>query len=142
MNGISFKVMGAPVPKGRPRFRAVGKFVQTYTPKKTLDAEKEIRKAFEEQNPTFRVPLNGPISLSIRFLMPIPASISKKQKETLKLKPHLKKPDTDNLVKTICDALNGYVWNDDSQICCIHAEKYYQLEVPCTIVIIEQLGEE
>ena len=133
---IYFTIPGAPVAKGRPRFRAIKKFISTYTPKKTLMAEKEIRKCFEEQHPTLNLPLNGPISLTVKFLMPIPISLSKKKKEALKLTPHTKKPDVDNLVKTVCDALNDYVWKDDSQIYMVTAIKAYAAEDPCTLVEI------
>ena len=46
------------------------------------------------------MPLDGPISLTVKFYMPVPASISKKKQDALKSKPHLKRPDLDNLLKT------------------------------------------
>lgn len=30
---------------------------------------------------------------------------------------HVKKPDTDNLVKAVKDSLSGLAWRDDSQVC-------------------------
>ena len=39
---IQLTVLGVPVAKGRPRFRKVGKYVQTYTPAKTAKAERQI----------------------------------------------------------------------------------------------------
>lgn len=141
--GISFVINGEPVAKGRPRFRNTGKFVQTYTPKKTLDAEKLVRQCFKDQHPEFEKPFEGPVMIDVHFHMPIPSSLSKKKQNELRLKPHVKKPDLDNLVKTVCDALNGYVWKDDSQIYMIIARKSYGYDFSYTKVRIgEFTGEE
>lgn len=35
------------------------------------------------------------------------------------------RPDIDNLVKAVTDALNGILWKDDSQIVSLSAEKRY-----------------
>ena len=134
-----FTIPGSPVAKGRPRFRAIKKFVSTYTPKKTLLAEKNIRECFKQQHPEWEKPLNTPISLTVKFLMPIPTSLSKKKQAALKLSPHTKKPDMDNLAKTVCDALNGVVWEDDSQVYMIKAIKAYACEEPCTLVEINEV---
>lgn len=140
---LLFTIDGVPVAKGRPRFRNTGKFVQTYTPKKTLEAEKHIRECFEFYHRTFNRPFEGPIFININFHMPIPSSLSKKKQNELRLTPHVKKPDLDNLVKTVCDALNGYVWKDDSQIYTIIARKSYGYDRSYTDVrIVEFTGEE
>ena len=120
-----FTIDGEPVAKGRPRFRAIKKFVSTYTPKKTLVAEKHILECFKAQYPNFKTPLEGPISILVKFYMPIHKSLSKKKQKALILSPHLKRPDLDNLLKTVCDALNGHVWKDDSQIYLVTAVKSY-----------------
>jgi len=39
--------------------------------------------------------------------------------------PHVGKPDCDNLAKSVCDALNGILWDDDRQICRLVVEKWY-----------------
>ncbi len=36
-----------------------------------------------------------------------------------------KRPDSDNIVKIILDALNGVAYQDDSQVCKIHFAKIY-----------------
>ena len=36
-----------------------------------------------------------------------------------------KKPDTDNIIKIICDALNGLAYKDDAQIVSNSTEKRY-----------------
>lgn len=134
---MMFVIDGDPVAKGRPKFRMTSKFVQTYTPAKTKKAEAHILDCFKASYPDFKTPLEGPIRLVVKFYMPVPASISKKKQDALKLSSHLKRPDLDNLLKTVCDALNGYVWKDDSQIYLITAVKAYTDEQgPSTVVEI------
>lgn len=50
----------------------------------------------------------------------------------------LTKPDIDNVIKVICDALNGIAYKDDTQIIKVTAEKFYSDE-PKVIVEIEEL---
>lgn len=137
---VQFMIPGVPVAKGRPRFRKLGSFVQTYTPAKTRNAEKEIVNCFKQQVIDFKMPENGPISLCIMFYMPIPKGTSKKRtKEILEQHtPHTKKPDVDNLTKLVQDALNGIAWHDDSEICDIHVTKIYGQD-PSTFVSIAYL---
>lgn len=69
--------------------------------------------------------------------MPIPKGISnKKRGEWHELKPHVKRPDLDNLVKTVCDALNGIAFEDDSALVQIVASKIYS-ENPRTEITLE-----
>lgn len=130
--------MGAPVAKGRPKFRKVGKFVQAYTPAKTKKAELHIAGVFKEQ--LKRVPSGyDEIFLTCNFYMPIPKSISKKKAEQWHEKRgHTKRPDLDNLVKTVCDALNGVAFRDDSSIVGIQCGKLYSKE-PRTEIFLEYL---
>lgn len=61
--------------------------------------------------------IKGPISLPvITFYMPIPNSWSQKKKDAAIGQPHTKKPDIDNLIKGLFDALNKAVWADDNQV--------------------------
>jgi Holliday junction resolvase RusA-like endonuclease len=41
---------------------------------------------------------------------------------------HIKKPDTDNLLKAVLDGLNGIAWADDSQVIRVSASKEYSTE--------------
>ncbi|MED4401332.1 RusA family crossover junction endodeoxyribonuclease [Metabacillus fastidiosus] len=51
---------------------------------------------------------------------------------------HTKKPDTDNLVKGVFDALNKLVWQDDNQVAKVTAVKSYG-EVPGMEIVINEL---
>ena len=89
---VCFYVDTTPIPKGRPRFRSMGKFVQTYTDIKT--------RSFE-------------------------ALIAEQAKEALLNAPHTKKPDIDNLCKSVLDGMANIVFKNDGQISSLHATKKY-----------------
>ncbi len=55
----------------------------------------------------------------------VPNSVSKKKQQELIGQPVLKKPDTDNILKSILDPLNGIAYHDDSQVCKISGLKIY-----------------
>lgn len=109
-----------PVAKGRPRMGRYG----AYTPDKTRKAEEEIRWLMREQ---YRgEPATGPISLSVTFYTPIPASLSKKRREALVGAYNTSRNgDLDNLVKTVSDSGNDLLWLDDAQIVSLTAKKIY-----------------
>lgn len=134
----TFTVDGIPVGKGRPKFARRGNFVTAYTPKKTVDYESTV-KAAGQQAMGSQEPLETPISLYLYVRVPIPASYSKKATAACldgSQKP-IKKPDADNVLKAISDALNGVCYKDDSQIVNIHATKVYAT-VPGVDVCIKE----
>ena len=137
---VEFEIPGIPVPKGRPKFSTLGGFAKAYTPAKTRNAEAFVRKCFFEQVKDFKMPEKGPIFLYVTFYMPVPSSLSKKKQNELMEENywHIKKPDLDNLLKLVNDALNGIAWKDDSCICFTHATKCYSA-IPKTCVDIDYL---
>ena len=73
----------------------------------------------------------------------IPKSTTKKDRkriEALDLHP-TKKPDADNIAKTICDALNDLAYHDDSQIVMLMVMKRYTLGGPYALVSIRDVNE-
>ena len=115
---------GEPVGKGRPRFsRATG---HTYTPEKT--ARFEERLAWAAQDVMRRQPLlEGALHMEVYAYFSIPAYKPAKWKDAAKeqgIRP-TKKPDIDNIVKGVADALNKVVYVDDTQIVTLLCGKYY-----------------
>lgn len=102
-----------PVPKGRPRITRSG---HAYTPEKTREAER-IVKGIAARSLRGLKPYDEPLSVELRFVMPKPK----------KPKFHVpaSKPDLDNLVKLILDALNGIAWTDDARIVQLSSLKMY-----------------
>jgi Holliday junction resolvase RusA-like endonuclease len=123
---VMFTVEGTPVGKGRPKFARRGNFVSTYTPTKTRDYETLIAEAASQAMGSSE-PLKTPIAAYIYITVPIPASYSKKRSAACLdgLERPCKKPDADNILKAYFDAMNGIVYEDDSQIVSIHATKRY-----------------
>lgn len=60
-------------------------------------------------------PHEGPIGIYCTFLMPRPKALIWKTKPMPRVL-HTKKPDCDNLLKAVWDALLELVWLDDSQV--------------------------
>ena len=79
------------------------------------------------------------MKVDIVFYMQIPKRANKKQRTEMiegRIR-HMKKPDTDNLIKAVLDALNGIAYKDDSQIYKITAEKKYSENARTEISIKE-----
>jgi Holliday junction resolvase RusA-like endonuclease len=68
--------------------------------------------------------LQGPLVLHVAFFLPRPGRLVWKTRP-MPTEPCDRKPDLDNLVKGIKDALSGCLWRDDSQVVEIHATKRY-----------------
>ena len=136
-----FVVSGEPVGKGRPRFTRVGGYVRAYEPKKTKTYEELVKQSFIEQNPDYKtIPQGKSIALFVDLYYKIPKGTSKKNRE-LMLGNHIcptKKPDLDNVLKSICDGLNGVAWYDDSQVTTVVINKVYSNEPKATITIVTQ----
>jgi Holliday junction resolvase RusA-like endonuclease len=134
---IKFFVDGIPVPKARPRFTSRSGFVRSYTPKKTKDYEQSIIDAFYDVHQGQK-PLMGSLRIIIDAYMSIPKGTSKKKREMIdncEIRP-IKRPDLDNIIKSVMDALNGVAYIDDGQIVSIAACKYYSDEPHTSITII------
>lgn len=120
---IEIVVLGVPVAKGRPRFaKATG---HTYTPEKTRNFEAALKYA-AEQVMGDKPPLDGPLELDMRVVVPIAQSWPKKRQAAareLREWP-TRKPDFDNFQKCV-DGLNMVVWIDDGQIVRSTFEKRY-----------------
>jgi len=124
---IAVTVYGNPIAKKRPRFARRGKFVTTYNPQETEEGRFMIN--FHNAS-KIEKPMTGPIEIECVFFMERPKSHygTGKNMDFLKRSAQVrctKKPDIDNLLKFLCDSLNGYAWVDDSQIVEVIARKYY-----------------
>ena len=123
---LTFEVPGDPHGKGRPKFARRGNFVQTYTDKKTASYEDLVR--FHANIAMVDLaPLESAVAVYIYIKLAVPKSYSKKRTEACLsgLERPTKKPDWDNVAKSICDAMNGIVYMDDTQIVDAHVTKVY-----------------
>lgn len=87
----------------------------------------------------FEIPLNGPVATEVEFYYPVPQSWSKKDKaEALSGKRFpIVKPDIDNVIKGIFDALNKIAWEDDNRVVALITRKYYSTNPRIVIKVWE-----
>lgn len=122
-----FEVPGKIIGKGRPRLNSYTGVV--YTPTRTKDYESLVEQYFLLKYPRFKV-LEGRIKVSIIAYFSIPKTTKKADiNEMLKnnISP-TKKPDIDNIVKSILDSMNKFAFKDDNQITKLEVEKKYSIE--------------
>ena len=132
MSIIKFTIVGKPVAKGRPRFYRRGSFVQTYTPKETVSWENWVKLEAVKYRPSDLI--EGPIRMNLEFMLLRPKSLPKK------VIFHIKKPDVDNLSKSIKDALEGIIYKNDSQVYQLVCRKVYSVtECGVSVEIIYDL---
>lgn len=118
---LRFTVPGAPVPTARAgrRFNPKTGRTHSFTPKRTRIFQNLVRMAFIESYPRFE-PVACGVRIYAHFYMPIPASmrsaIRRKAEADEESVPHIKKPDGKNMRWGIEDALEGVLYNNDSQI--------------------------
>lgn len=101
-------VPGKAVGKQRPRVVRRGDYVQAYTPQATVDWQQNVAEfakiqllglSMEDGAPTITLPFENRVIATMTFWMTKPKSYPKS------LTDHLKKPDVDNLGKSVLDAL-------------------------------------
>lgn len=111
-----FFVKGIPKAQPRPRMTKTG---HVYTPgsakawKETIIAECFAHRKLE---------ILLPVKLTVCFYLPAP----KGAKGRIRAYPHTVKPDADNLLKALMDAMTtAQVWKDDALVYSSYAEKWY-----------------
>lgn len=127
---VYFYVEGKPQPKQRPRFYTRGKFAKAYTPSETVTYENLVRFCYKKQ--LGDIFFRGPIKVKIEIVVAIEKKhfgkkgLNKEGEEKYKNHiPPVKKPDLDNVAKSILDALNEVAWHDDCQIVQLTCTKRY-----------------
>ena len=139
MDKVKFTVLGEPKGKGRPRFST--QTGRAFTPKQTVNYEKLVHTEYMVQCKGFRFPDDAMLDMRILAYYSVPKSGSKKekaQKLANAIRP-TKKPDMDNVVKMVADALNQVAYKDDTQIVDCQVRKFYS-EQPRIEVIIQEVG--
>ena len=137
---VYFVVTGKPVGKGRPRASTRGGFVRMYTDAKTLGYEAAIADEAARAM-SGAEPFETPMQMQVSCYYPIPKSWPKRIKQGAideEVFPKVK-PDLDNVVKAVLDALNGVVYLDDAQVVNLVATKRYATEPRVEVYIFEKL---
>lgn len=122
---IDFIIPGKPVPMPRPRFTRNG---HTYNPPKAQLKKKEISILARNEMTRRSVGITDrAVTLEINCYFEPPKSYTLKKLKQISngQLQYIKKPDVDNLAKTVLDALNGIAYNDDSQVIKMIVSKEY-----------------
>jgi Holliday junction resolvase RusA-like endonuclease len=115
---ISFTVFGNPIPKARARtVRGKSGKVHSFTPADTEMWESTIYYSALPHRPANL--LEGALALEATFYFMPP-----KNRPKGRVHPSVK-PDLDNCVKSVKDALEGLIYVNDSQIVEEHSKKRY-----------------
>lgn len=112
---MEFIVEGDPQWKARPRFSQ--KSGTVYTPAKTVRYERLIRKAFLDARGE-TIPAGCYVAITVDAYFRIPKSYTKGKRLACQhnVNRPAKKPDIDNVLKAVMDALNGVAYEDDKQV--------------------------
>lgn len=122
---VIFSVPGKVQGKGRPRAAYFAGRAKIYTPDTTTSYEEKIRGYYLRKAAGVR--FAPPIKLEVMAVYAVPKSYSKRKAADCmanRLRPTAK-PDVDNIVKVVADALNGAAYKDDAGIAVMTVEKRY-----------------
>lgn len=111
-----------PKPKARHRTGIRNHRIIHYSDQRTVAFEKQVRLLARTQ--FHHAPIKGPIRAVFLFKIEKP----QKGRKGSKMKEPICTPDLDNLLKSVCDALNKICWNDDAQIVEICCKKIWAME--------------
>jgi len=136
---IGFTVVGDPKTKGSSRgFIVAGRVRITNACKDEKPWAQNVHWTAREVKPD-GAPWEGPINLTLDFVLKRPKRLGKKRVFVL----HDKTPDADKLARSAIDALTGVFFHDDSQVAALFVRKRYANygDSPCMHVVIERMEE-
>ena len=135
---MMFLIPFEPKPQSRPRATIRGRHAAVYEDSKMMKWRKQVTDYIKE-NYDGRY-FDGAVRVEITFYMKAPQNVSKKPSKRAKDKAkqlyskyisrllwHVKKPDLDNLIKSLFDSISKseIVWSDDNIVCDLRARKLY-----------------
>ena len=110
-------VRGLPKAQPRPRMGANG---HVFNPKSADAWKDEVVAAFLIRRKEI---ITEPVYLKVCFYLPMPKDMKKSEDECIR---HAHKPDLDNLLKAVMDAITSVgIWKDDALVFKIDCEKWY-----------------
>lgn len=129
---LDFEIPWAAVPKGRPRFARIGAYVRAYTDTKTREFEGLVGtlalSAMKKAGFPRIADDGGMTAVNITANYVPPKSWPKKKLALLRnviCLPMTKKPDIDNIAKSVLDGMNKVVFEDDHLVTDLTVSKVY-----------------
>lgn len=138
-DSMMLRVPGEPRGKGRHRSTVVKGQLRNYPDPATTRAEALIREVWRKAG---EPRLTGPVTASVFGVLSRPVSHYRKNGELsaagLRSPVPTKKPDVDNLLKLVLDALNGLAYGDDAHVLDARVAKRWATEDedPHTLVLL------
>lgn len=124
---VAFSIPGKPVPsRRRTAVNWKAKKIWSRTTPETQNFHALVRGKAQDAM-AGRPPFSVPVKLQFKVYWPIPKTTSRirTQQALNGMRRPAIRPDLENFIKTLADALKGVCYNDDSQIVTLHAEKFY-----------------
>lgn len=129
---IRIEIPGAVVPQKRPRATTVNRHVSLYDPSDCVDFKALVALYASEtlkSSGYYHYPESDAkgFSVAVTIYTTPPKSFSKRRfqlSQTGLIRPK-SKPDLDNSVKGIMDALKGIAWKDDAEVTSLSVAKFY-----------------
>jgi Holliday junction resolvase RusA-like endonuclease len=115
-----------------------GKFIGHYTPEKTVNYENLVR-VYAAEAMGENLPILGAVKMELLILVTPPTSWSNKKRIAAlhyQIYPTTK-PDLDNVLKAVCDACNGVIFDDDKQVVDCEVSKRYSEKSGAVISVRE-----
>lgn len=138
---LHLTIPGEPCAQGRPRFSTQNGYFRAIDPEKSRNYKSFVKYiATDEAKKQGWMYTELPLHVEVKAYLPIATSKSKKFKAAAlagEERP-TKKPDIDNIFKTVTDAMSSILYKDDKQIVSATISKYYsdepRLEVHIEII--------
>jgi len=118
---IKFAIKGDPKSKQRPIFSNKNGKVRVFTGKSTSSFENLVKMHAQKH---IDKPFDCAVGIHIKFFLHRPKYLMWKTKPMPAIY-NPRRPDLDNLIKSVVDGLNGVAFKDDAQIVSMQAEKMY-----------------
>jgi crossover junction endodeoxyribonuclease RusA len=130
-------VAGSPAPQGSKRHVGGGVIIDSC--KRLPEWRSDVRNGFMDGNGKPKARFEGPIFLTLEFVLKRPKSLPKTKKVY-----HTKRPDQSKLVRAVEDSITSAgIWIDDSYVCASYVTKRYaepDETTGCHIMIAECTG--
>ena len=114
----------------RPRFSTKRGYARAYKTWEDEEWEELIRSEYVSQCGEMH---EGEVSVAVMVSRHLPPSVRGRWPDG---QPDTMKPDIDNIVKSVLDALNGVAWEDDSSVTHVEADKAWRVPSDEDVLIV------
>ena len=123
-------IPGVPIAKERPRLTMRGGKQRVYTPPRTRRWEAKIRAVTRSDalwgaDPDGLLPFEGAVHVEVLFRLPMPKAWGAKKRAAMDGKLHIRRPDVDNLIKSVLDGMGSAYYSDDCVVARVGGTKVW-----------------